>query len=239
VNDSNAQEPTDHHESAVLGHFTTYRLTREFWALGAGDRQHRLHSWLSGLQRNDSAIVTYLTQGLEHTSDMLVWSSCRVPVPDAARDFFVTRARAEAPHRMYVEPVHGLWGLTRPSEYSRAAKSAQEIDPFAAQRAPWLIVYPFTKTTDWYLLSREERQAMMNEHIRVGKQYRAITQLLLYSFGLQDQEFVVVYETEDPALFSRLVYDLRGTEGRRHTKDDTPLHTGVRIDAEELPSLFG
>jgi hypothetical protein len=99
VNDSNAQEPTDHHESAVLGHFTTYRLTREFWALGAGDRQHRLHSWLSGLQRNDSAIVTYLTQGLEHTSDVLVWSSLDVPVPDATREFFLQRARAEAPHR--------------------------------------------------------------------------------------------------------------------------------------------
>ena len=50
-------------------------------------------------------------------------------------------------------------------------------------------------------MSREARQGMMNEHIRIGKQYEDINQLLLYSFGLQDQEFVVVYETENLPLF--------------------------------------
>ena len=127
-------------------------------------------------------------------------------------------------------PVHVLWGMTRPSEYSSRARSAQEIDPFAPGRAPYLVMYPFTKTADWYLLGRETRQGMMNEHIRIGKQYREITQLLLYSFGLQDQEFVVVYETDDLPLFSRLVYELRDTEARRYTKADTPLHTGVLLE---------
>jgi chlorite dismutase len=73
----------------------------------------------------------------------------------------------------------------------------------------------------------------MNEHIRIGKQYRDIKQLLLYSFGLQDQEFVVVYETDDMSLFSKLVYDLRDTQARRYTRSDTPLHTGVRIGVDE------
>jgi chlorite dismutase len=127
--------------------------------------------------------------------------------------------------------------MTRPSEYSRA-RSAQEIDPFAPERSPYLVMYPFTKTADWYLLGRETRQGMMNEHIRIGKQFREIKQLLLYSFGLQDQEFVVVYETDDLALFSRLVYDLRDTEARRYTKADTPLHTGVQVTPERwLASL--
>jgi chlorite dismutase len=123
--------------------------------------------------------------------------------------------------------------MTRPSEYSRAAKSAQEIDPFASERQPYLVMYPFTKTAEWYLLGRETRQGMMNEHIRIGKQYRDIKQLLLYSFGLQDQEFVVVYETDDMSLFSKLVYDLRDTQARRYTRSDTPLHTGVRIGVDE------
>ena len=91
-------------------------------------------------------------------------------------------------------------------------------------------MYPFTKTADWYLFGRETRQGMMNEHIRIGKQYREIKQLLLYSFGLQDQEFVVTYETDDLEMFSKLVYDLRDTEARRYTKEDTPLHTGVLTD---------
>ena len=95
------------------------------------------------------------------------------------------------------------------------------------------MVYPFTKTSDWYLFGRETRQGMMNEHIRIGKQFRRIKQLLLYSFGLQDQEFVVVYEMDDLRLFSRLVHELRSTEGRRYTLSDAPLHTGIFAIPEE------
>jgi chlorite dismutase len=68
---------------------------------------------------------------------------------------------------------------------------------------------------------------MMNEHIRLGKSYPQIKQLLLYSFGLQDQEFVVVYEMEDLPLFSDLVHELRSTEARRYTERDTPLITAI------------
>jgi chlorite dismutase len=67
----------------------------------------------------------------------------------------------------------------------------------------------------------------MMEHIKIGKQYEDITQLLLYSTGLQDQEFVVVYETRDLLRFSRLVTDLRSTAGRPYTERDTPLHTAI------------
>lgn len=67
----------------------------------------------------------------------------------------------------------------------------------------------------------------MNEHIRLGKGYPQIKQLLLYSFGLQDQEFVVVCEMEDLPLFSDLVHELRSTEARRHTERDTPLITAI------------
>ena len=94
------------------------------------------------------------------------------------------------------------------------------------------------KTAEWYLLPREERQRMMNEHIRVGKQYPEIRQLLLYSFGVQDQEFVVVYEMDDLRQFSDLVADLRAVEGRIYTERDTPLHTGLWRPPEETLALF-
>ncbi|MER3467284.1 MAG: chlorite dismutase, partial [Thermoflexus sp.] len=128
--------------------------------------------------------------------------------------------------------------LTRPSPYA-AGRSPQEIDPFAPERDLYLIVYPFVKTTDWYLLSKDARQGMMNEHIRVGRQYPAIRQWLLYAFGLQDQEFVVVYETADLALFSDLVQTLRGTEARRYTLRDTPIYTALRRPSEELFADLG
>lgn len=226
-------------EDVTLGHFCTYRFTPRFWELPADRRRERAADWLRAMRDAADAAHLYLTQGLETGSDVLLWSTSRIPDAASSGAFFRVHAAAQNAHRDVLESGHVLWGLTRPSEYSRAAKSAQEIDPFAPHRLPYLIMYPFTKTADWYLLGRETRQGMMNEHIRIGKQYRDITQLLLYSFGLQDQEFVVVYETDDMSLFSKLVYDLRATEARRYTKADTPLHTGVLLSDEEWLDSLG
>lgn len=223
----------------LLGHFATYRFTPRFWALEADVRRQRARAWFDGLRDVADAAHLYVVRGIESEADVLVWSSKQLPNPEDAAAYFVDRTGAENAQREILEPVHALWGLTRPSEYSARARSAQEIDALAPERSPYLVMYPFTKTADWYLLGRETRQGMMNEHIRIGKQYREITQLLLYSFGLQDQEFVVVYETDDLSLFSRLVYDLRDTEARRYTKADTPLHTGVRVDVDRWLETLG
>ena len=102
-----------------------------------------------------------------------------------------------------------------------------------------MVIYPFVKTGDWYLMSADARQGMMNEHIKLGKQYPDITQLLLYSVGLQNQEFVVVYETDDLTRFSDLVYRLRATEVRRYTERDTPLLTAIYHPAEETLAMWG
>lgn len=212
-----------------LGHFATYRFTPRFWELAPAERTERATAWHAAVASVGDATTLYTLGGIEAGADVMVWGAAQVPDPADAGAYLADRGRAENAHRGFVEPVHVLWGVTRPSEYSRA-RSAQEIDPFSPERTTYLVVYPFSKTAEWYLMSREARQGLMNEHIRIGKQYREITQWLLYSFGLQDQEFVVVYETEDLSLFSRLVHELRDTEARRYTKLDTPLHTGVLVD---------
>jgi chlorite dismutase len=140
--------------------------------------------------------------------------------------------------RTLAQPMTALWGYTRPSVYARGA-SDQEIDPFAAQRLPYLVLYPFVKTIGWYLLGKDTRQGMMNEHIRIGRQYPEIKQLLLYSFGVQDQEFVVVYETENLYRFSELVNELRGSDVREYTQRDTPVYTGIWRTPDAMAGLFG
>ncbi|MDX1647817.1 MAG: chlorite dismutase family protein [Longimicrobiales bacterium] len=230
-------------EKPILGHFATYRFAPDFWALEPDGRRDRALRWFEGVRATADVAHLYLTQGIESDSDVLVWSTATIDDVGGPGRFFTGRAAADNTGREVMELRHVLWGMTRPSEYSRA-KSSQEIDSFAdEERTPYLVMYPFTKTADWYLFGRETRQGMMNEHIRIGKQFREIKQLLLYSFGLQDQEFVVVYETDDLQLFSRLVYDLRDTEARRYTKGDTPLHTAVKTSpedwAESLASTMG
>jgi chlorite dismutase len=156
---------------------------------------------------------------------------------DAAAEFF------EASPGIDSLPAHGRnkrirCGASPAHRSIPKARSKQEIDPFAETRKPYLVIYPFVKTVEWYLMSREARQGMMNEHIRIGKQYEDISQLLLYSFGVQDQEFVVVYETDDLPRFSDLVNELRDTEARRYTLRDTPLHTAIYHPAEETLALW-
>lgn len=220
-------------EKPVLGHFATYRFTPDFWELGAEKRSAHALAWFERIRSAADVAHLYLTQGIESTSDVLVWSSASVDSIGTPARFFKDRATADNAGRLVMELDHVLWGMTRPSQYSKA-KSAQEIDSFADdERTPYIVMYPFTKTADWYLKGRDTRQGMMNEHIRIGKQFKEIKQLLLYSFGLQDQEFVVVYETDDLELFSKLVYDLRDTEARIYTKADTPLHTAVRLSPDE------
>ena len=156
--------------------------------------------------------------------------------PDAPARFFENYGDLLRPFRRYFRLQHVLWGLTAVSPYSRGA-SARGIDPFAARSMRYLVVYPFAKTHDWYQTPADERRAMMSDHIRVGREYPSTDQLLLYSTGLQDHEFVVLYETDDLTVFSGLVRELRATEVRGYTLLDTPVHLGVYAspDATGLP----
>jgi chlorite dismutase len=131
-----------------------------------------------------------------------------------------------------------LLGRVAPSQYV-AKPSEHERSVLDGEPKRYLVVYPFTKATDWYLLSREARQGVMNEHMRVGRGYPAVRQLLAYSFGLDDGDFLVAYDTDDLAMFGELVRELRGTESRRSTVDDRPILLGVRRTPEEFVDLVG
>ena len=81
----------------------------------------------------------------------------------------------------------------------------------------------------------EERQRIMRSHIEVGRQYPEISINTAYSFGLDDQEFVVAFEGDDPAEFLDLVQELRGTESSAYTLRDTPIFTCVSMSASPRP----
>jgi chlorite dismutase len=169
--------------------------------------------------------------------DILLWSSHIINDPAQPAEIFVSVAQLLNPFRVYLRPSQVYWGLTRPSDYARG-KSSQEIDLTLSDHKTYLVVYPFTKTSSWYQLGRDARQGMMNEHIRIGHQFTQITQLLLYSSGIQDQEFTVMYETNDLGMFSALVTELRQSDARVYTLNDTPIYTGVYHPVLDTLNLF-
>ena len=219
----------------TLNHYSLIAFKEAYWSLSTSEREKFRKGWLNGLC--EAAQKVDIFQATETGIDLITWCAVTADSRNDAATFFERFAAANNPYRQFIDIKDSLWGFTRPSQYSKA-RSKQEIDPFAETRKPYLIIYPFSKTTEWYLMSREARQGMMNEHIRIGKSYEDISQLLLYSFGLQNQEFVVVYETDDLARFSDLVNELRDTEARRFTLRDTPLHTAIYHPAEETLKLW-
>jgi chlorite dismutase len=219
----------------TLNHFALISFKEAYWSLSSDEREEFHKKWLNGLCAASQKVEIF--QATESGIDLIVWSALTADNKKDAAIFFEKSARAHNPYRHLIDIKDSLWGFTRPSQYSKA-RSKQEIDPFSEERKPYLVIYPFSKTIEWYLMSREARQGMMNEHIRIGKQYDEISQLLLYSFGLQNQEFVVVYETDELARFSDLVNELRDTEARRYTMRDTPLHTAIYHPAEETLALW-
>src|SRR3954451_4174514 len=219
-----------------LNHFAHFAFTEQYWALPTAERITFRETLLRDLRAAAPRVDVYQVFPSRAETDILVWSAVPIEQGCDASGFFSRFARAVNTQRHLLRPTTTLWGFTKPSQYSKG-RSPQEIDPFATERKPYLIGYPFVKTKEWYLMSRDARQGMMNEHIRIGHQYPEIMQLLLYSFGLQDQEFVVVYETDDIMQFSDLVNELRGAEGRRYTERDTPIFTAMYHPAEETFAL--
>ena len=221
----------------TLNHFLFLRFTAPFYALENAEKKKSTEDLLGTLKKAQFNVSIYQVYPASVDADIVLWTAAEAEEPSQAHDFFTRSAELINPYRHLIQPVHTLWGFTKPSQYTKT-RSAQEIDPFAKQRKRFLVMYPFAKTGDWYLMSREARQGMMNEHIRIGKEYPQIKQLLLYSFGLQDQEFVVVYETDDLAQFSDLVYALRDTEARRYTALDNPLYTAIYHPPAETLRLW-
>lgn len=177
---------------------------------------------------------TYSMIGLKARADLLLWSL------GPTLDSLEQRAAAVLRSGMgtWMSIGESFLGVIQPSQYVKKP-TPQEQSLFSGERARYLIVYPFTKGTEWYLLGKEARQGIMNEHMRVGHEHPEVRQLLANSFGLDDMDFLVAYETDDLAKFSELVRALRGTDSRRSTVRDTPILTAIHRPVEEITAMLG
>jgi chlorite dismutase len=178
--------------------------------------------------------ITYSSVGLEPCVDVLLWRMA--PAVDMLEEAGALLLRSGLGR--WLEVRHSFIGRIGSSQYVKKP-TAQEQSLFGGERSRYLVVYPFTKSTDWYLESAENRQKVMNEHMKVGHRYPTVRQALAYSFGLDSQDFVVAYETDDLGVFGDLVRDLRSTESRRATVSDTPILLGVHRPVAEIVDLLG
>src|SRR3989304_1873670 len=137
----------------------------------------------------------------------------------------------------YITPSHVYLSATRPSIYAKTGKVPSFVAGEEARQ--YVIVYPFIKTRDWYLLPVQQRQKLMEEHIEVGKSYPQVVLNTTYSFGIHDEDFMLAFETDDLHSFQNLIMDLRGTQVSKYVAVDTPMIVCVKKDIIPLISSLG
>lgn len=184
--------------------------------------------------RERMMILSYSTVGLKSNIDFMLWWISFDLDHFQALTADLNRSKAGA----YFDVPLSYLSMTKHSQYvSEHVHEGQEgrrlrIVPGEAK---YLFVYPFVKTRPWYLLDMKERQRMMNDHIAIGHKYPEVKINTTYSFGLDDQEFVVAFETDSPSSFLDLVQELRETEASSYTLRDTPMFTCRR---EAIPAIL-
>ena len=216
-------------------HAWLLRLDPAWRRRGADERREDIDAFCMAAGRADARLMqhAYSTVGLRAEGELLLWRMAErlEAVEETAADLLASGVGR------WLTPAISMIGLTRPSQYVKRP-TAQEQSLFSGERSRYLVVYPFTKSTEWYLAPAEERQAVMRGHMKVGHAYPQVRQLLAYSFGLDDQEFIVAYETDDLVGFQDLVRELRSTESRRSTVRDTPIVTGIHRPLGEILGML-
>ena len=178
-------------------------------------------------------LIPYSTVGLKAGIDFMLW---RIGYDIQPFQTMVADINRSILGR-YLDVPHSYLAMTKHSQYvEEHVHDGQEgrrlrIVP---GKKPFLFVYPFVKTRDWYLLPQADRQRIMNEHIAIGHKYPRVKINTTYSFGLDDQDFVVAFEADSPAEFLDLVQELRETESSKYTLRDTPMYSCRRATIEEI-----
>jgi chlorite dismutase/nitrite reductase/ring-hydroxylating ferredoxin subunit len=179
----------------------------------------------------------YSLMGTRADAELLLWQIAESIEPFQELSAAIARTSMSA----YLRLSASYLSQTKRSIYEIRDQPGEDEERLviSPSEARYLFVYPFLKTRPWYKLTLEERQRMMDEHIRVGRKYPSVKLNTTYSFGLDDQEFVVAFETDEPADFLDLVQDLRETDASLYTLRDTPLYTCVNMGLEESLDAMG
>ena len=202
--------------------------------------------WMADLAKEESAkevenvmknsgimYRTYSNLGLRDDTDFLLWFAAETieEIQTVMEKIYKTV------FGKYIIPSMTYLSCTRPSLYVQEQKAHGFLT--GSDPKKHVIVYPFTKTREWYLLPKEKRQEIMDEHIEVSKKYPQIVLNTTYSFGIHDEDFMLAFEVDDIKDFQDLIMDLRETQVSTYVKNDIPMIVCVKKDIIPMISSLG
>ena len=181
----------------------------------------------------DHFLRAYSLVGTRGDTDLMI--RCSAPSLDPIHELHAVLNQSGL--MRFADISHSFLAMTKESVYS---DEEQPLRPREGSDRKFLIVYPMWKRRDWYLLPGDERMRIMRSHIETGRRHPSIEINTAYSFGIDDQEFVVSFNADDPGEFLDLVQELRGTESSAYTESETPIFTCISTSIERaLDALDG
>ncbi|MGI0148828.1 MAG: chlorite dismutase family protein, partial [Thermoplasmata archaeon] len=180
----------------------------------------------------------YSLQGIRADADFMVWAID--PKVETFRD--MARRISSTQLGQYLETAYAYLAASKRSQYlgghthERQDGAATKPKPIGSR---YFFIYPFTKKREWYSIPFDRRQEIMREHFRIGHRYPNVKIHTAYSFGLDDQEFVLSFEADNPLDFLDLVMELRPSESSKYTEKETPIFTCILSTPESMLDALG
>jgi len=219
--------------------YAFYKVDPAFRRLMPRERADVKGEFLDLLRRwgtaDDMILRTYSLVGLRGDCDFMLWRISNDPGCFQAMQAEINASQLGG----YLTTPYSLLSLQKRSQYVNRIEGAGSGLELLPGQGRYLFVYPFVKTRAWYDLSPHARQGMMDEHINASTPFKGVRINTSYSYGIDDQEFVVSFDSDYPQEFVDLVGRLRYTEASLYTLRDTPMFTCAKTDPAELVAQLG
>jgi chlorite dismutase len=220
--------------------YVFFKAAREWRSLGEEERSRGAREFIAALEKYSRTMEVrpYSLVGTRGDADFMLWVVAEdlAPVQELVSELLATGLGK------HLDVPYSFLAMTRKSKYIGSHKhpgQEGEAEEGQRRRAKYAFVYPLVKKREWYKVPFVERQRIMAEHFKIGHKYPAIKINTGYSFGLDDQEFVLAFEGDDPSEFLDLVEELRSSDASKYTERETPIFTCASVDPQTMIRLLG
>lgn len=202
--------------------FTFFKIRPEWRRRPADERDQDKREFTAALEEfgHDHFLRTYSLVGTRGDADLMVRAIASSLGPIHELHVLINQSGL----MQWADTPYSYLAMTKESPYS---DEPTPLEPRPGSDSRYLFVYPMWKKREWYMLPPEERMRIMKGHIETGRRFPGVDVNTAYSYGLDDQEFVVSFNGDDPSEFLDLVHELRGTESSAYTLSETPIFTCI------------
>ena len=232
------QQATDEKLPAQYINYVFFKLDPEWRRLPEEERERGKREFLEAAEDRSGEMLlrSFSLMGLRADADFMLWRISYELDPFEA----MTSALLRSGLGKYLTVTYSYFGLARRSiyvgEHTPGFENRRYIVP---GEGDYLFVYPFVKQRAWYSLSLDERQRMMDEHMKIGRNHYPVKNNTAYCFGIDDYEFILSFEAESPEKFQDLMMELRESEASAYTELDTPIFTCRRRPLKNVLESLG